>query len=127
MGEIKKMEIGKNWTIDDLGRLFEPEEFPDYVRDEGKYFQYKRLISCIDKLVQLGKWEAKVDDPDLKLDQHNITVKMLDDYYDPSETEILSDVFRMGDSVMFFADKVSGDISMVIGVDDVYKADEDGE
>ena len=126
MGEIKHMKIGKNWSISDLGKLFEPEEFPDYARSDGKYFQYTRLLSLIDELEDLGKWEAKGDDPELKLDQHNVTIKMIDGYFDPTETNILSDVFKLADSVMFFGDKF-GNISLVVGVDGVYKANEDGE
>lgn len=123
MGEIKRFVLlGKHATLDDLGRLFEPEELSNCTRDEAKYFQYKRLISSVEKFAQKGKWVAEADDPDLKLECHTIHIKMVDDFYDETDTEELSDVFRACDSAMFFGSS-DGEITLVIGVNNIYRGE----
>ena len=117
MGKIKHFVLDN--PAFSLETLCQNEEHPDYIRNDTNYFRFKRSYSMANKFAKSGKWEISADDPEQKLDCHQVHVRVLDDFFEEDEVRDFADFLAQCDNMMFFGNK-SGETSFVAGVSNVY-------
>lgn len=115
----KITHIGNHRDID-LERFVQRPTFPEYTRDESKYFRFKRGLSLAKKFQDEGRWEITPDDLNEKTDTHQIHVRVIEDDFDESQMRDYIDFLTQFDDMMFFGEK-TGETCFVVGINDVYK------
>lgn len=85
-----------------------------------KFAKYCKAIRLLKQLLANGKGKAKYDNINEKLSYHIVTVEFFEDEFDTKETQMLSEIIGLFDSIMLLADQSNGNVSFKLMMEDVY-------
>lgn len=85
-----------------------------------KFGNYCKAIRLLKQLLSNGKGKAQYDNVNESLSYHIVTVEFYEDEFNTKETQTLSEIIGLFDSIMLLADQSNGNVSFKLMMEDIY-------